>query len=381
MPLPEPQNAAASDKTEPSDIATIAELGLSNDAVCDFYRTHWARPIALSRADFVAWQMCDAPQADDLNHSLAVVQAGDIIAMLGVTPVEFRLNGLDMRGAELTTWIVTEAARAQGLGGRMLARLQADYDVLLGAGITPAALPLYLKAGFAFQAAIPRFFHIADALKIQCFTAAPPAALALTAHRQTLPPKSDWTASPCSAASLVAQAETGLAGLNHTRRSAARLSWRYDRHPIYTYEAYLVHSADSAGGGIGVVLRSDSVDGIPFLHVVDIFGDATDAAAAIGFLEAEARKRGAAFVDVTATAGNLAGAFRAQGWSSAVDETLVELPSLFYPVELRRPPTTSVAIWSRDQRQSFYDFAQAHITKGDMDLDRPTLAYCKNNRL
>ena len=58
-----------------------------------------------------------------------------------------------------------------------------------------------------------------------------------------------------------------------------------------------------------------------------------------------------------------------------MDDPLVGLPSLFHPVELRIPPTTSLVIWAAEDRARLYDFSQLHLTKADLDLDRPTLAY------
>ena len=104
-----------------------------------------------------------------------------------------------------------------------------------------------------------------------------------------------------------------------------------------------------------------------------------DLPAAVAFVAEEARKRGAAFVDVTVTSGPMGALFRAQGWSSAIDDPLIELPSLFYPVEMRHPPTTSVALWSRDTRDLAFDFSRLHLTRGDLDLDRPTIAWYEKN--
>ena len=64
-----------------------------------------------------------------------------------------------------------------------------------------------------------------------------------------------------------------------------------------------------------------------------------------------------------------------RGWSSAVDDPLIDLPSLFYPVEFRRPPTSSVVFWAKENKSTLYDFANLTFMKGDLDLDRPTLAY------
>lgn len=354
-------------------IATAAEAGLADDELADFYRTHWARPIALSRADFTGWQMSAAPGAEGRNHSVVAMTGKQIVAVMGAHPAAFVHRGEVMPGAELTTWIVAPEARGMGIGRRILGFLQERHQVLLGSGISAAARPLYLAAGFALLAHVPRFFHVADFDLIRHFVDAPTPALSLTQRRQADAPAVGWTATPTSAASLASLAT--LPGLSHLRRDAARLDWRHDRHPIFHYQAFLVHDADAPGAGAGVILRADLINGVAIMHMVDLFGDAADLSAALAFVECEARNRNAAFVDFSGTNGSLVGLIRARGWSSAVDDPLVELPSLFHPVELRRPATTSLAIWSARGRETLFDFGRLHLTKADLDLDRPTLAY------
>ena len=312
--------------------------------------------------------MAAAPQAGAQNHSVVVLDGNDILGVMGATPVLFHSHGRILRGAELTTWIVAPQARGQGVGRRILQYLQARYEVLLGAGISAAALPLYLKAGFAHLAHIPRFFHISDFDTIGRFVDCPAAALDLTQARQSMAAECRWQARACAAADLAPLA----LGANQILRDAARLDWRHDAHPVFHYEGFAVRDA---GAGAGVILRQDRAAETPILHLVDLFGDAADLPAAVAFVEAEAARRGAAFVDFTATSGALGGVIRARGWSSAVDDPLVALPSLFHPVELRIPPTTSLVIWAAEDQARLYDFSQLHLTKADLDMDRPTLAY------
>ena len=126
------------------------------------------------------WQMCQAPQAEGRNHSVAVIEGGEILGVMGVTPAIFSdpaAGGRGLPGAELTTWVVAPQAR---------------YRVLMGAGISAAALPLYLQAGFSFLVHVPRFFHIADFTKITRFVDSPPTALLVTARRQAAAVPSQW---------------------------------------------------------------------------------------------------------------------------------------------------------------------------------------------
>lgn len=67
--------------------------------------------------------------------------------------------------------------------------------------------------------------------------------------------------------------------------------------------------------------------------------------------------------------------FWQDGWFSTLDEDWVSIPHLYYPLELRSPPTTSIVLWSQDQMKSVRDRSRLYITKGDCDMDRPTQAY------
>lgn len=365
--------------TEPSShdivIATATEAGVSNAEICAFYAKYWTRPIALTREDFVRWQFSTAPGADGQNHSVVAVSDGALIAVLGATPRSFETGNGIMNAAELTTWIVAPEAQGRGVGARILGFLQERYDVLTGAGITEQALPVYLKAEFTFLAHIPRFFFVSGFSKLSTFASPHPAALATVERRQNMAESIDFHAKQCSAAALGEVHVSASATVAQSQRSSAYLQWRYDSHPVFTYESFLVSEGGSDAPHVGVVIRQDDVGGVPFLHLVDVVGEPAGYTAAVAFLEAEAVKRGCAFVDASATCRHLNLAFRARGWNSAVDDPLIALPSLFYPVEFRKPPTTSVIFWSRSDKSSLYDFSGLHITKGDLDLDRPTLDF------
>lgn len=352
-------------------VMSATEAGLTTDDICAFYSANWARPIALSRADFAQWQFCAPPSAGGENHSIVALDGDQLIAVMGVTPSAFHCDSQVLEGAELTTWVVSHQARGKGVGAMILATLQMRYDVLAGAGITTAAIPLYLQARFTFLAHVPRFFFISDFDKISAFVAADERAVRLTATRQAAAHPFDGQATPVAAADLAPVAGS-LSGMGHFARDAARLAWRYDDHPAFHYEAYRV-------AGAGVILRADCVAGTPFLHIIDLFADSTNLPAILAFIEAEAKKRGAAFVDISATSGPICGHLRARGWSSSVDDPILELPALFYPVELRHPATTSLAFWTRDNSARLHDLSRVHTMRGDMDLDRPTLAWYEGN--
>ena len=356
-------------------ITSAGEAGVKDADLCGFYSENWERPIALARKEFFQWQFSMAPEAHDKNHSVVALADGKIIAVLGAAPRSFLSNGQTRRAAELTTWIVAPEARGHGVGGGILRFLQERYDILTGAGITAQALPLYLKAEFTFLAHIPRFFFVSQFGRLNKFTTPRAAALAAVEKRQSMAQEVPFSVSACQASQLAGAAGAKEFGQSQNVRNAAYLKWRYDNHPVFQYESFLVSDRSGFLSQTGVILRQDDFDGVPFLHLVDVIGASEHFGAAISFMETEARSRGCAFVDASATSGHLHLVFRARGWNSVIDDPLIELPSLFYPLELRRPPTTSLVFWSRDEKELLYDFSRLHFTKGDLDMDRPTLDF------
>lgn len=360
-------------------ITSAWKAGVSDFDIAAFYNAHWARPISLTRQDFCEWQFREAPAAGGKNHSVVALRGNELLAVMGTTPAQFRLSGKSCLGAELTTWVVAPSARGNGIGRDILAYLQDNYEVLAGAGITTAAQPLYLSAGFTFLSHIPRFFYVVDFEQSKNFTKISDFAAKVQHSRQTSAPRIHWKANSVAAVDLTEVAEiTTLSGFIRNR---GRLAWRHDQHPTFHYEAFVVQNILEKGAGAGIILREDIIANTPTLHVIDIFGSPEHFSAALAFVEEDAIRRGAAFIDISATDGQLGAQLRARGWSSAVDDTLIEMPSLFHPVELRRPPTTSMVIWARTARDKLFDFSRLHVSKSDLDLDRPTLNWYESNFL
>lgn len=354
-------------------ISTVAETGLNDNDLCSFYSRYWERPIALEREDFVNWQFSMAPQARGENNTVVALIGDEIIAAMGTIPRPFYSNGKFSKAAELTTWVVAPEARGQGVGTKILKFLQGRYQFLSGAGITTQALPVYLKCEFTFLAHIPRFFFISRFDLLDTFAQPSASAVALVKNRQKMGENIKFYAYPCSASSICKQLEENASA--QSMRNSDYLKWRYDQHPVFNYEAYEVVNTTRNISKTGVIVRQDNVNGVPFLHLIDIFGCQSTYPFAVAFLEAEATRRGCAFVDASCTSDRLMLAFRARGWNSVIDDPLIEMPGLFHPIEFRRPPTTSLVFWSKDNKDKTYEFGGLHFTKGDLDLDRPTLDF------
>ena len=356
------------------DVEFASEIGISNSDIAAFYETTGPAVSPLRNPPSSIGSSLQRPTVMVPTTASSPMTVNPSSRSWAQTLAPSSITGSAGWGAELTTWVTQESARGMGLGSRILTHLQARFEVLAGAGITKAALSLYLAAGFTFRAHLPRFLHVSDFAGARAFAEVSPQAEKLTRHRQSRAEKVSFSAveSPAEAlAPLQAAFQPSAAMFS---RDNANLRWRYDNHPVFTYRAWRICDAAQPGAGMAVILRDDRVRETGILHVVDMFGDMRHASAALAFIETRAQET-AAFADVTATHAGLCGALRHRGWSSVVDDSFLQLPSLFYPVELRHPPSTSVCFWSRDRQAELYGFSDLHFSKGDLDIDRPTTAY------
>lgn len=356
-------------------ISTAADAKVNDSDLCEFYAREWERPIALSRADFLNWQFSLSPEANGVNNTIVALRNGQLVGALGTTPRSFFQNGNSHKAAELTTWVVAPEARGLGIGTEIIKFLQNRYDFLSGANISSQALPIYLKSGFTFLENLPRFFYVNDFHLLNGIVKLPTAAVSEIVKRQKTSGSTKFHARRCSSGSLNSNA--GDNALPQSTRKANYLKWRYDEHPIFKYDVYEVTDPREGIAKTGVILRQDTVNGIPFLHLIDVVGNCLDYSSLVAFLENETRKRRCAFIDAHCSSRILSSTFLASGWSSAIDDPVIDLPNLFHPLEFRQPPTSSLIFWSKENQKWTGDFSDLHFTKGDLDLDRPTLDFYK----
>lgn len=344
------------------------KLGLSVEDLTSFYNRNWNRRIALGLSSFYKWQFIDAPGSANSDHCAAAIdEDGALLGMMGLNPREFRLSGETCKGAELTTYVVAEQARGRGIGTRIMTHLQREFEVLLGAGITAAAIPVYMLVGFRFIRALPRFVRVYGEL--------PETFLRTTALGKRL--LMEKIERPVRAGALERVAVSNdlhrhLGRHNHFVRDARHFSWRYERHPVFAYEIYRI---GRSGEEACLVMRFDDVDGITIAHVVECFGAENTMEQAVAAIDDICLSRGARLADFTCTATDITRFFRARGWFSTLDDTDVQATNLFYPPEYRDPPTTSLMLWAKSKMADLLDTGRLYFTKGDLDLDRPTIAY------
>lgn len=352
-------------------IGRAGELGLTPSDTTRFLLREWNRKPALAVPCFYQWQFLDAP--DDHGTDSCVVladKAGTIFGFMGLNHRPFNLQGRSVPAAELTTWVISDAVRGQGWGKKMLAYLQARYDVLVGIGVSEAALPPYLDAGFKHVKAIPRYFRVLrpDAVR-------PIAVTTQLGEREVarhVPMPSGQQGRPIA----FAEADRAVTALhrdfNCYTREPRFLEWRYARHPVFSYQAFEVR--EGAATAV-VVLREDRRPDLVLLHVVEVFGDEPALRAAARFAQDHGLAIGADLVDVYCTSERIGSAFWIEGWFSTLNDPWVQVPHLFSPVEMRTPATTSVIYWGAEHAKQVFDLSRLYITKGDCDFDRPTVQY------
>ena len=94
--------------------------------LCEFYEENWNGGTVLSKIEFAQWQFNRPPAAMGLNHSVVVVnEEKQLVAAMELSPRPY----VDRRGAlhtaaELTSWVVNERHRGQGLAKQMLNFIQ-----------------------------------------------------------------------------------------------------------------------------------------------------------------------------------------------------------------------------------------------------------------
>jgi hypothetical protein len=353
-------------------IGDVNSLGVSSELVCQYYKDNWPRSISLGIFSFYEWQFRRPPENIGVDNCCVAIDAsGKILGVIGLNRRSFYLAGKQRNAAELTTWIVSESARGRGIGGKILHYLKEKYDVLLGMGVTEAALPLYLKSDFRFIRYIPRFVRVFDLAEISKISEPVNLSRRLIAKwsnsyvlkydvRETLPSE------------LSVLGKYLPTQFNYFNRDRDSLLWRYDEHPIYDYKSFIIKAK---GKGVGIVLRIEKFDSFKIMHVIDIFGDLVDTNEALNFIDKYCIDMNVSISDFYCTSSKITRHFVSAGWFSTVDDYYFEFPHLFHPIELRKPATTSLIYWAKTGMEDLADISSLYLTKGDIDLDRPTGAY------
>jgi GNAT superfamily N-acetyltransferase len=325
----------------------------------------------LSRVSFYDWQFREGPENGGRNRSIVVVdKENEIAGFMGVNNRTFYLGGRCLKGTELITWLVSEEIQGRGYGKAVLEYLKARYDVVLGGGISSMAVPVYTRQGFRYFRYIPRYVRIFDPDAIRSISNISELGLKMIEQYSSIP-RIPYEANRISYSDAGQFAKTLHTNFNCFGRGVEYLEWRYKCHPVYRYDILRVASPGEAA----VILRADEKDYLKIVHVVDVLGEEDALPGVLSFVEDYCRDMQADLCDFYCMSDRMGHVFRYYGWFSAVDDFYIQVPHLFHPIDMRDPPTTSLIIWARDDLSSLLDGSRLHVTKGDFDLDRPTVDY------
>ncbi|MBI5568754.1 MAG: hypothetical protein HY914_02315 [Desulfomonile tiedjei] len=290
---------------------------------------------------------------------------------MGLNEREFNLRGEKLLGAELTTWMISDPVRGLGFGRKILEYLQSNYQVLTGMGISEAALKVYLKCGFRWIRHIPRYVKVFSEDSIRRIGKTSPLGADLIA-RYNCQQGVSYTATESSFGDVQETVDVFHRGFNCFAMDTLYLQWRYANHPVYDYRIFNVRCH---GGHGAVILRIENTQEIKIIHVMDIMAHPRAIAGIANFLEDFGRGERADFVDWFCLSERINHVLWYRGWFSVLHDHFIEVPHLYFPLEIRTPPTTSMVVWAGAHLCRLLLLSDFYLTKANNDLDRPTLIY------
>jgi hypothetical protein len=355
-------------------VGSVSDLKVDSSLVSDFYEANWPRRIALGSHSFYEWQFKSLPCAVGIDNCvISYDRDKQIIAgVMGLNIRPFSLGGRSVPGAELTTWIVLDSYRSVGAGAKILSHIQATYEVLIGMGISAMAMPVYLRSGFRYLAAIPRYLRVYDFDAIAFLATSEPLALKLSRQWLTAAPPEPYRVTEHAAQESSDLFDRLADQYNFFSRDTRHLRWRYAEHPSFAYRTFLVRPAGSPAAAFVALRKEATIPGVCIYHVTDCIGDDGAMPAAFSFIDDFCRDQGAHIADFFCTAAKINKHALSRGWFSALDDKFFSFPHLFHPVETRTPATTSLIYWAKDNFAEMCDFSRLYVTKQDADFDRPT---------
>lgn len=355
------------------EIGNPSEFKIGSNIIRDFYKKNWNREICLSNESFYKWQFSNLPYAKNDDDCCIAISEGEVIAVMGVNSRRFWSGNGYLDGAELTTWIVREDYQNQGVGPKILNSLQKKYNVLLGMGITDAALGVYMRLGFRYKKSIPRFIKVVAWNTIDAYSGP-----------QIIAKKIDnfWKKNIDLDEYIDIEFDEVAYNKIYSKykneaiffdRSIELIKWRYLKHPFFKYELKIISNKKNKAESCFLAYRIDKTEsGINIIHVMDMFGSNKSISACLRFLEQLAIQENIHVIDYYSTNIKQHGRLLKSGWFSTLDDYFFKFPHLFHPIEYREPATTSMVIWSRDDEVIYDDFSKLYITKQDADFDRPS---------
>jgi len=298
--------------------------------------------------------------------------AGNIHGYLGINPRPFLLDGTPVNGGEMTTWMVSPELKGKGFAPRLVKLAIEQFDFLAAINPTPDSFPAFLRLGFRYIQYMPRYVRVLNTERVTGagdFT---------SLGRRLVRLHESWripftgSAEEIPVADAAQEAALLTARHNHFIRDREHLCWRYQDHPVFTHRAFRIQHQ---GATCVAVIRLDRSPSMSVLYVLDLFGEPEAFSGAASFLDSLARDENMDIAEFCCTSEAVTAPFWEQGWFSTQDDPHAKIPHLFYPLELRSPPTNRLIIRGRPPYGSLFDRSRLYLTKADLDMDRPNQAY------
>ena len=357
-------------------LTEAAEIGIESKALCEYIDKYWARQVALSLVDFFDWQLRYYPGGNGVNRSLVIIdkKTNDIGGFFGITPRRFILNGNIIRGAEITTWMVSEGLRGMSFASDMLNHLINNYDFICAVGgMSDAALDVYKRTGFKHIRWLPRFYKIYNLKQTKAISNITHLGFKLLSKInisiKTIPDVEEFNST--------SNYKNFYENLNCFSRSFADIEWRYINHPYFKYKVFVINP--NGEKEVFLILRVEEHESICLCHVIDFYGYEEGFLDALNFIDYYCVNNSVDFADFYCLSSYITKYFWCNGWLSVLDDFQVTIPHLFNPIELKNPPTACVIMYSPRHLTQLCDINRLYITKGDGDLDKPTISYLREN--
>jgi hypothetical protein len=155
-----------------------------------------------------------------------------------------------------------------------------------------------------------------------------------------------------------------------TRRTAEFLSWRYARHPRFSYDTFAAWSTNGELAGVAIY-RQEPVRDLPVTvaRLVEFVVDGEAAPALLHAVVESAGGAGAAMIDFFCATRRFEGAFEAEGFVLESPADPGRLPLVFQPVDHNRSGIRFMGYLAKlGAGAAACDW---YVTKGDGDQDRP----------
>jgi hypothetical protein len=363
-------------------IGAAHDLGVEPAKIRKFYEANWPRRIALSDSTFYTWQFLGQPRkgGQDSCHVAIDEHTRELIGVMGLNERPFNLKEREVRGAELTTWIVEAKYQGSGVGAKILLNLQETYEVLLGMNISEMALPIYLRTGFKFIRHIPRYFRVYNSERVEKFAEISPLSRKLI-HLWKQQEEIKYCATSPEDSDLKYVDTVMKKRFHYFSRDTEYLTWRYLAHPYFKYELKVIECPNNIGKKMLIVYRiEETTAGFRILHILDLVGDLEIMPAAISYVNFSAESHNVDLADFYCTLQPILDYFLPRGWFSTVDDQHIKVPNLFQPIELRDPQTSSMIFWGNHSALDIFNKSNLYVTKQDCDLDRPTGLFIDENK-